>query len=101
MAKYRLITNKTEDFEQLARIAFNLRHFTKKYKEYFGAENRKAMVLWEERMDSFLGKNVELVAGEYDAPEIPEKWSGENTLKTVRIDDGRVNGLPDTKSAKF
>lgn len=101
MAQYKLTTNKAEDFEQLARIAFNLRHFTKVWDEHYGSTNRNAKVLWQSRMDEFLAKNVEIIAGEEGAPEVAEKWSYQYLLKTDENIVGKVNGLPDTKSAKI
>lgn len=97
MAQYKLTTNKAEDFEKLAKIAFNLRHFSRIWKEHFGATNRNAMVLWESKMDEFLAKNVEIIPEEEPEDEIVEKWEYENPLKKAKNNTDKAFTLPDTK----
>lgn len=43
---------------ELAEISYNLRYYSKIWKEHYGALNRRKMVEWEIKMDKWLEKNV-------------------------------------------
>lgn len=75
MAKYRIKNIEDLDkFEQLARIAFNLRLYSKIWKDHYGAHNRQNMNNWESKLDKFLAENIEVDNEDGLTPEIPEKW---------------------------
>lgn len=78
MAKYRIVNPTDEKFNDLARICFNLRLYSKIWKEHFGAKNRNNMVTWEEKLDKFLEDNIELdISSDFEADLSleKEKWT--------------------------
>lgn len=71
-----------DKMEELARIAFNLRYFTKVWKEQYGAKNKINMNYWEDKIDSWFKENIVKVAPEETDQELSERenntWRGSN-----------------------
>lgn len=59
MATYRLKNVTPEKLEELAKISHNLRHYSKIWKQHYGATNRNQMKVWEDKMDEWLQDNVD------------------------------------------
>lgn len=75
MAKYKVTTPDLSKLEEISRIAFNLRLYSKIWKAHYGAHNRNNMLNWESKMDKFLAENIELDTEDGLVPEIPEIWT--------------------------
>lgn len=59
MAKYRIKEYTRENFEELARLSFNLRLRTKIFRDDLGVENRFAMKDAEDQLDLWIKNNIE------------------------------------------
>jgi hypothetical protein len=78
MAKYKIKCEiDSVKFEELCRLAHNLRYYSKIWKEHYGSTNLANMVNWQNKMDEWLKKNIELEPDDNLDEEIVqkgEKW---------------------------
>lgn len=63
MAQYRIKEYTRENFEELARLSFNLRLRTKIFRDDLGVDNRLAMQEAEEKLDLWIKNNIEKTDG--------------------------------------
>ena len=61
MSTHKVKEYSREKLTELAVISYNLRAYTKRWNEHFGAQNRTEMKLWESKMDKWIADNVESV----------------------------------------